>query len=405
MITDLSQTMDSLMYPQERYERLADIAYRRSGPDLCDLGYANFHGGPPPAVLEILRDCLEDMRPLDLQYTPYGGAVITRRLIAERLRHSHGLPFGWRNVILTPGAMAALNILFRAIAAEDSSAEVIVPVPCWLDYVLYLNNLGLRPVLAPLSPRTFRLDLNRIAEAISGATRAIVFSQPANPTGAIYSREELCGLADILRTRAGNRILLISDECHRDTVFPGSRFVSPAEFYDNTCIVYSFGKAFRIQGQRTGYIAVSPGIGNQEGVVRNLERLCRATGFCTPTSLMQLAVRGLLSVELDAAPILRRRNMMLEALRAAGYEAAPSEGTYFLYPASPVPDDFQFVEMLAGNGVLTLPASVFHHRGHFRVSLTAPDSHVERAAQTLAAVIGQCRSSRNYVSRRTKAVG
>ncbi len=389
MITDLSQAVESLLYPQERYQRLVDKAYWRTGPNLCDLGYANFHGGPPPLVLEILRDCLQDMRPLDLQYTPYGGTTITRRLIAERLRHSHGLPFEWRSLIMTPGAMAALNILFRAVGAEDPSAEVIVLVPCWLDYVLYLTNLGLRPVLVPLTPKTFRLDLDRVADAISGATRAIVLSQPANPTGAIYSRQELSSLADILGASAGNRILLISDECHRETVFPGSQFVSPAEFYDSTCIVYSFGKAFHIQGQRIGYIAVSPRIKDADGVMRNLERLCRVTGFCTPTSLMQLAVRRLLSIELDIAPILRRRDMMLEALRAAGYGIEPSEGTYFLYPQSPTPDDFQFVELLAEKGVLTLPASVFHHRGHFRVSLTAPDSHVERAAQTLVAVLEQ----------------
>jgi aspartate aminotransferase len=377
---------------------MQDAAYRHWGRDLCDLGYANFHGGPSSAILQALVDCLQDLRPFDLQYTPYGGATITRRLIAQNLTRSHALPFAWRNVIMTPGAMAALNILFRALRTEDSSAEVIVVVPCWLDYPLYLTNFGFRPVLVPVTPRTLRLDVDRIADAVSTATCAIVLSQPANPTGKVYSPQELSDLAEVLRARSDNHILLISDECHRETVFPGSRFVSPAEFYDTTCIVYSFGKAFHIQGQRIGYIAVSPKMQDPGAVSRLLERLCRVTGFCTPTSLMQLAVRRLLSIKLDIAPITSQRKFVVETLREAGYAIEPSEGTYFLYPESPMRDDLKFVELLAQNGVLTLPASIFHHRGHFRVSLTAPESQIEKALQVIVAVRERSRTYQDCAS-------
>jgi aspartate aminotransferase len=390
--TDLCPSLESLLIAQERYQCVQDAAYRRCGQDLCDLGYANFHGGPPATVLQALRDCLQELRPFDLQYTPYGGATITRRLIAQHLTRSHGLPFLWRNVIMTPGAMAALHILFRALRAEASCSDVIVVTPCWLDYVLYLTDLGFRPVLVPLAPRTLRLDVSRIADAISAETCAIVLSQPANPTGKVYWPDELSELAAVLNARSDNQIVLISDECHRDTVFQGSRFVSPAGFYDTTCIVYSFGKAFHIQGQRIGYIAVSPKLRNSAAVSRLLERLCRVTGFCTPTSLMQLAVRRLLSLKLDIEPIARRREMVVGTLREAGYAIEPSEGTYFLYPESPTPDDLAFVELLAQNGVLTLPASVFHHRGHFRVSLTAPDSQIEKALQVMVAAKSRLRN-------------
>src|SRR5882724_556408 len=168
--SDLSPSIECFLAPQERYERLRETAQRRAGLDLCDLGYANIYGGPPTPVIESIRECLKGERALDLQYTPYGGATITRRLVAERLSKSHGLRFEWRSVIMTPGAMAALNILFRALRTDDSVGEVVVVVPSWFDYPLYLANLGLRPVFVPLAADTLRLDVGRIADAISPAT-------------------------------------------------------------------------------------------------------------------------------------------------------------------------------------------------------------------------------------------
>lgn len=380
--TELSPSIEAFLAPQERYERLREAVQRR-GPGVCDLGYANIHDGPPPAVVEGIRECLDSGRALDLQYTPYGGATVTRRLIADQLSRSHGLRFPWRNVIMAPGAMAALNLLFRALRRDGGLDEVIVVVPCWLDYPLYLSNLGLRPVLVRLDAASLRLDLQRIADAITPATRAIVLSQPANPTGLIYSPQELSGLAQILAGRPENQIVLISDECHRDIVFDAARFTSPVQYYDTTCVVYSFGKCFRIQGQRIGYVAVSPRMSDSAGFARLLERLCRVTGCCTPTALMQLAVRRLLGMTVENSTIERRRRLVTESLREAGYDFQPSEATFFIYPRSPIADDFRFAELLAEQGVLVLPATLFHHSHHFRIALTASDSHVERAMEIL----------------------
>jgi aspartate aminotransferase len=389
ILPNLTPEIEAALASQERYEQLCETAYRRAGNGLCDLGYANFHEGPSPEVLESIRECLDSPGSHNLQYSRYGGMTVTRRLVAERLSCSHGLRFGWRNVIMTPGAMAALNLLFRAVATDDFRAEVIVPVPCWLDYPLYLANLGLRPVLVPMERRTLRLDIDRIADAITEATRAIVFSQPANPTGLIYSRRELAALADALQSRSKGKILLISDECHCDAVFDGNSFESPAAFYDNTCIVYSFGKAFQIQGQRIGYAALSPRMERAAEFGRLLERLCRVTGFCTPTALMQLAVCRLLQLKVDLSSIARRREILLQAIREGGYEVMPSQGTYFLYPRCPESDEFQFAASMAQRGLLLLPAPVFHHRGHFRLCLTAKDSSIGRAAEILTAASRQ----------------
>jgi aspartate aminotransferase len=369
--------------PQERFEALRRDAERRHGRTLADLSYANAVDGPTSAVKEALREALEAVRATDLQYTPYGGSTLTRREVARALGRSHDLPFHYRDVILTPGAMAALNVAFRVAQAGDEGAEALVVTPCWIDYPLYLAHLGIEAKLVP-SPPSLRLPLDAIRAALGPRTRMVVLAQPSNPTGILHRRDELDALARLLDEAPG-RPMLISDECHRDVVFGDARFVSPAAAYDRTLVVYSFGKSLFMQGQRIGYVAVSPRMPEREAMARELERACRYMGFCTPTALMQTAIRRLLRLPVDVAPIARRRGVLLDALRAMGYEVPAGEATFFVYPRIPSgEDDFAFCGRLAEEGVLAMPAAVFHHRGHFRLSLTASDGTIDRALPVLA---------------------
>jgi aspartate aminotransferase len=384
----LSDDLERYAEPQRRFEALRERTLLRLGPDVCDLAYANSHDGPMPAAIAAMRRALDAPRELDLQYSPYGGATITRRLVARNLGAFRGAPVGWRHVVMTPGAMAALNVVFRSVRHEGEDNEVVLVTPCWLDYPLYLANLGIRPRFAPVEPGTLRLDVDAIARAINRATRAVVLSQPANPSGLVYTDAELQELARVLTDRGSP--LLVADECHRDIVFESARFASPAEHYDATCIVHSFGKTWLIQGQRIGYAAVSP---RHPDALRFAERLalfCRIMGYATPTALMQLAVRELVGRHPDFEPIARRRAAAIALLREAGYRITPSQATFFLYPEVPEgQDDEAFCDRLAARGALVLPAAMFHHEGHFRISLTATDRETARGLEIIAEALVQ----------------
>jgi aspartate aminotransferase len=216
----------------------------------------------------------------------------------------------------------------------------------------------------------------------------VIISQPDNPLGTLRSPEDLQALAALLQA-SETRPLLISDECHRDILFEPELFSSPMEYYDATAIVYSFGKSLFMQGQRIGYAAVSPRVPDHEAVARQLERLCRVMGFCTPTALMQLAVRGLLGRKPDLAPIVERRRRVFDALQSSGYEIVPSDATFFLYVRAPEEDDFAFADRLAGQSVLVLPSSVFHHKSWFRISLTASDEMIETALPVFRSLMAE----------------
>ncbi len=380
MTRELGAALESRLRPQEQFEALRARAARAGR--VVDLAYPNVPGPPHPEVARALREVLDEGD--NLQYTPYGGTTVTRRLIARQLQASHGQPFHWRQIVLTPGAMSALNILFRSLVRGDGGDEVIVVTPCWMDYPLYLENLGLRPVFAPVRADTLRLDVERIREALSERTRAVVLSQPANPTGVSYGAAELRELATVLEACPGDeRPLLIADECHRDYVFGNARCASPLAHYADCVVVYSFGKGLQVQGQRLGYVAVSPRLRGAERYCVLLERLCRLMGFATPTALMQLAVRKLLEFRPSLSELSSKRARVLEALSDGGYRVVPSDATFFLYPWTPGGDDFAHVEELARRGVLVLPASMFWHSGHFRISLTASDSDVDAALPAL----------------------
>jgi aspartate aminotransferase len=382
--------IDALLAPQERFEALRERALLRNGRRLCDLAYANPYAGPPADVVRAIAAALErrNAGALDLQYTPYGGATIARRCVADRLSATHtrdpAHPFHWRDVVLTPGAMAALTVVLASL----TPGTILVVAPCWLDTPLYVAAHGHRCVLVPVRADDHRLDIAAIAAALRAHSdvRAVVLSQPANPTGVVYTEDELRALADAL---APTRPLLVSDECHRALAF--APFCSPARLYDDTVVVYSFGKALALQGQRIGYAAVSPRMRDGRAFARALERSCRTLGICTPTALMQRALPALLDVTPDVARVAERSALVYEALVKAGYRCVRPDGTFFLYARVPAfradrhGDDFAFAEALAHDGVLVMPSSLFWQPGWFRISVTATDAMLAAAVPILQA--------------------
>lgn len=375
--------LEPLLEPLERFESVRRRVARKGG-HLCDLAYANPYEGVLATAEAAIQNALDSDRLLALQYSPFGGATIVRRAVADALRGSHGLDFGFRDVVLTPGAMGALQLALRAAARPGG--EVIIPVPCWLDYPLYVRFLDLVPVYVPLSPGSFEIDVPAILDASSERTCAVLLSHPGNPTGRNYGREGLDALGEGIRgieERFGSEVTLIADETHRDFVAPGE-YLTAAAYVDRTLLVYSFGKYHFMQGQRLGYAAVSPRHPRRHEVSEELVQWTRITGMATPTAIMQRAAIELLALRHDLSWLTRWRQRYTEELAAAGYRVSRPDATLFIYVETPAGSaDFDFVEALARAGVLALPAPLFHHSGYFRISLTGSAHMLEEALPIL----------------------
>ncbi|HSL20190.1 MAG TPA: aminotransferase class I/II-fold pyridoxal phosphate-dependent enzyme [Vicinamibacterales bacterium] len=371
--------LERLLEPQERLERVIAAAFRRFGPRLIDLSYANPCDGPPAAVLDALKRAAGQLTGLSLQYTPYAGRPATRRAVSSALCREYAMSFRADDVILTAGAMPALNVAARALFAPGD--EVIVLTPAWQDYPLYLRSLGIRVRFVPVGPNK-RLDLHAIAAAIGPATKGILFSQPCCPTGVLYRKDEIDGLSAVLRSAEqvfDTRIYVVSDEVHRHIVWSGRAFYSPVQSHPRTISIYSFGKALSLQGQRIGYIAVSPLMPENADVRARMARCVRLMGYGSPTSLMQRVVCDLLDYVPPLDALAERQARVRRALVSFGYDVCDGDATFYVYVKSPMPDDFTCAERLAAAGVLVVPSTLFHEPGYIRLSLTARTEAIDAA--------------------------
>lgn len=383
-----ARELDELLEPLERLDRLIAATFRQFGPRLVDLSYANPYQGPAQEVRNVIQRVTSERSGLSYQYTPTGGRTATRRAIADWLDEEYGLQFEWRDVVMTTGAMSALNVVFRALFGPGD--EVIVLTPAWQDYSLYLHNLDIPVLEVPLG-HDKHLDFDVLARAIGPTTRGVLFSHPCCPTGVLYSEEEIARLATILRqaeVTLGTRIYLISDEVHRQMLWSGrNTFHSPLLEYDRSLSIYSFGKALALQGQRIGYVAASPRMPEREEVRMRLERCIRLMGFGNPTSVMQYAVCDLLDFQPDVERLADLQSSVRHTLASYGYEICDADATFYVYVKSPILDDFQFTERLAAYGVVVMPSTLFHDPGYIRLSLTARADRISAALPAFAGVL------------------
>jgi aspartate aminotransferase len=296
----------------------------------------------------------------------------------------------YQDIVLTPGAMAALHASLHACGKPGD--EVVIPTPCWLDYPLYVRASGRVAVPVPLATDSFDLDLDAIADVLTERTCAVVLSTPANPTGRSYSSDALAALGHLMseaESRLGCRITMIADETHRDFI-DTDQFATASARFERTLLVYSFGKYHFMQGQRLGYVAVSPRHPDRGVAAEELVQWMRVLGHATPTALMQRALPALLKLRHDLSWLGETRRWLIGELTANDYQVVPADGTLFLYVRTPPGrDDMAFTRLLARRGVLVLPAPVFHHRGYFRIALTASEPMLARALQAFGSIAAE----------------
>jgi aspartate aminotransferase len=152
-------------------------------------------------------------------------------------------------------------------------------------------------------------------------------------------------------------------------------------------LIQTYSKTALAPGQRLGYIALPPTMPGREEMRRALMFAAFATGAIGPDAVMQYALPDIEPLMIDLAALQRRRDRMVQALRAQGYTLHVPEATFYLLPRSPLPDDVAFVRYLAERDVFVLPGMAVEMPGYFRISLTATDEMVERALPVFAAAI------------------
>jgi aspartate aminotransferase len=253
--------------------------------------------------------------------------------------------------------------------------------------------LGAVPVRVDLPSPAFELPLAAIESAITSRTRAIIVNSPHNPSGRILQPPELAGLAEVLdraTERNGRALYLLSDEAYSRILFDGAEFHSPVKFYDRSFLIYTFGKTLLAPGQRLGYVALSPTMPDRPALRTALLTAQVVTGFQYPNAVMQYALEDLDKLSIDIPALQRRRDRVIAALEAMGYETIRPAGTFYVLVRSPMADDVAFSAALGKRNVHVLPGAAFELPGWFRISLTASDAMVDRSLPGFEAAFKEC---------------
>jgi aspartate aminotransferase len=372
--------------PVAHFYFLSRYAERRFEPGVADFTFGNPQEMPLPGFVTALRDAAV---PQNKDWFAYKTSEDEpRAFLAEYVGRELALPFDPEDFMLTAGAFGAIALAFRLVL--DVGDEVVFSEPAWFCYEPMLLAADAVPRKVALQAPHFDLDLAAIENAITERTRLVIVNSPHNPTGRIYDNATVRALAEVLdraSARIGRRVFLLSDEPYRRLRFDDRGFTSPAAIYPWTLISYSYGKILLTPGQRLGYLAVSP---LMPSAPRRALRAASfpaqmALGWTFPSAVMQQAVPAVEDLSIDQEALARRRDRLVDALTAAGYEPLQPEGTFYLFSRWPDGDPDTIWNRLADLDVFVLPGSVLGAPEYFRISLTASDAMVDRALPAFAA--------------------
>jgi len=265
------------------------------------------------------------------KYTPASGIDQLKDAIIERIKEDTGVSFTRSEVIVSCGAKHALYNISQALF--DEGDKVIIPAPCWVTYPAQVELCGAKPVVLSATEETeFKPTKAQWKEAMSSGVKAVILNSPCNPTGSVFSREELQELAELA---VENDVYIISDEIYGKIIYDGIEHVSVAslgeEVKKRTLLVDGVSKTYSMTGWRIGYMA-----GPRELVAAMSKLQSQSTS--NPTSIAQMASVEALAGPQDAvremvAEFNKRRDYMVERLNAMpGISCLKPKGAFYTFP-------------------------------------------------------------------------
>ena len=303
-------------------------------------------------------------------YTPTQGIPALRERLEERVRVETGQPR--RRLCVTSGSSGALVLTLMAIL--DPGDEVILFEPAFVMYRPLVEFLGGRVVAIDTAP-AFRIDVDRVAAALTPRTRAILLNTPANPTGHVAEADVVRDLARLAEQRG---VTLVSDELYRSYCYDAP-FHSPALHSERVVVIDGFSKSHAMTGWRVGWVH------GPDDIVAACTMLQQYTFVCAP-QVGQWAAVAALDAPMDAplAECRRKRDLLMAGLREH-YSFVSPGGAFYLYPLAPGGSGRAFAERaVAAEKLLVVPGSVFGAADtHFRIAYTVDERTLDRGIAAL----------------------
>ncbi len=357
--------------------------------NVYDFSLGNPDVEPPEIVKEALRKAVMSDTPKMHGYMSNAGYPDVRAAVAAKLRQTTGAPLEAGHIVMECGAGGAMNVVLKTLL--NPGEEVIVLAPYFAEYLFYIDNHGGRPVIVTTDRSTFQPDPQKIYDAITPATKAMIINSPNNPTGVIYSRASLERIHEAVEKREkefGTRICIISDEPYDKIVYDNTEVPSIFSIFKNAVIVNSFSKSLSLPGERIGFIAVNPMIENASALMDGLIFSTRTLGFVNAPALFQRILPESLNAQVDADAYKRRRDMLYGIIEKAGFKCMKPKGAFYLFPQSPIEDDVEFCRSAVKYNLVIVPGTGFGCKGFFRLAYCVDEKTIlnsQKAFEALAA--------------------
>lgn len=387
----------------QQMEESATIRMAQMARDLAAQGHnvINLSLGEPdfdtPAhIKEAAKKALDEGY---TKYTPVPGLVELRQAIQAKFKRDNGLDFGLNEIVVSNGAKQSIANI--CLAMLDEGDEVIILAPYWVSYSEIVKLAGGVPVLASAGiGQDYKASAEQIAAAITERTKLLLFSSPCNPTGSVYTHDELHAIARVIAPHEG--IYIISDEIYEYINFTGKHASIGAfeEVRNRTVTVNGFSKGFAMTGWRLGYIGAPAWIADACAKVQG-QFTSGATAFGQKAAAYALLADMGPTYEMTH-PFRRRRDMSLELLsQIPGMKVNRPQGAFYIFPdissyfgksaaGMQVSNSDDFCEYLLGAAhVAVVAGSAFGADNCFRLSYAASEKELREAIRRIGEAVSR----------------
>ena len=376
--------------PSATYRVMDRVAERRKqGVSILSLCAGEPDFDTPRHIREAAIAAIESGH---TRYTQVAGLRSLREAVAEKFRDENGLSVNWQDTHVSSGGK---QVIFNALAATLNEAdEVIIPAPYWVSYPEIVQLCGARSRIVPCgAEHSFKLTADALREAIGPHTRWLILNSPSNPTGAVYSREELHALAQVLLEHP--QVLILADDIYEHLIFDGRRFYTLAQveprLAERTLTMNGVSKAYAMTGWRIGF-ATGP-----RWLLQAMEKLQgqQTSGACSISQHAAVAaLRGPKDFLDESRQVFeRRRNLMVGLLNdTPGLRCAVPQGAFYAFAdcaallgkrsagGRVLNSDEDVVQALLDEArVAVVPGSAFGLAGYIRIASAVDDASLKTA--------------------------
>lgn len=314
-------------------------------------------------------------------YTSNAGIYEVRDEVAKSLNRRFDTSYSADNIFMTIGAAAAVGICFKSLV-DGPEDEIITFAPYFPEYQVYAEGAGCKLTVIPAETETFQIDFERLESVINVHTKAVLINSPNNPSGAVYSRETIQRLADLLTRKqeeTGHSIYIISDEPYREIVYDGVELPHVPKYYGNTLVCYSFSKSLSIPGERIGYIIAPCEAEDYGNLLAVFIAAGRLLSYVSVPALYQKVVGDCVDLTADLSVYQANKDLFYHALTDMGYECVEPGGAFYLFPKALEADAEAFCERAKKYDLLMVPGDSFGCPGYVRISYCVPTERIEKA--------------------------